>query len=381
MQTSLKVEGYLKTIADKTESRPSFNIIISDNTSSIRTTFSPPLIFPQDCHYEMAVCSLETYYSFPNIDDSNNTLKVSLNKGVKWNVIKIPTGCYEINAINIEIRRQVVKAGGKKDDVLISPNLNTLQCILVLKNDNIVIDFNVDDSLRSVLGFSARKCTGPGRFESENVVNIMNVNSIMVHCDIIGGSRLNGEERPIIYIFFHNVGPGEKIVTRPKNLIYLPITLGVISRMTCWLTDQDNKPLNLRGEELTITFHIKSCRLKKMLYKPVKVNVPERIHEKLKLAISHENKKNISVKVKLDDGDEGDRKHTLLLTRGQIDKLERARLIGKKHATVRLSSKQVQAILKHEGGFLGTSGSGPSYITRRTSYWIGVWRRRKSCKR
>ena len=90
-----------------------------------------------------------------------------------------------------------------------------------------------------------------------------------------------------------------------------------------------------------------------MLYKPVKVNVPERIHEKLKLAISHENKKNISVKVKLDDGDEGDRKHTLLLTRGQIDKLERARLIGKKHATVRLSSKQVQANLKHEGGFLG----------------------------
>jgi len=245
------MEGYLKTIADKTKSRPSFNIIISDNTSSIRTTFSPPLIFPQDCHYEMAVCSL--------VDESNNTLKVSLNKGVKWNVIKIPTGCYEISAINIEVTRQVIKAGGKKGDVLITPNLNTLQCILVLKNDNIIIDFNVVNSLRSVLGFSARKYTGPGRFESENVVNIMNVNSIMVHCDIIGGSRLNGEERPIIYSFFPNVGPGEKIVTRPKNLIYLPITLGVISRMTCWLTDQDNKSLNLRGEEITITFHIKYC--------------------------------------------------------------------------------------------------------------------------
>ena len=201
METSLKMEGYLKTIADKTKSRPSFNIIISDNTSSIRTTFSPPLIFPQDCHYEMAVCSLETYYSFPNIDESNNTLKVSLNKGVKWNVIKIPTGCYEISAINIEVTRQVIKAGGKNGDVLITPNLNTLQCILVLKNGNIIIDFDVVNSLRSVLDFSARKYTGPGRFESENVVNIMNVNSIMVHCDIIGGSRLNGEERPIIYSF------------------------------------------------------------------------------------------------------------------------------------------------------------------------------------
>ena len=258
METSLKMEGYLKTIADKAESRPSFNIIISDNASLIRTTFSPPLIFPQDCHYEMAVCSLETYYSFPNIDESNNMLKVSLNKGTTWKLIKIPTGCYEIQAIDKEVKRLVVKAGGKKDDVTITPNLNTLQCILILK-DNIAVDFNIVNSLRSVLGFDAKSFTGPGRFESKNVVNIMNVNSIMVHCDIIGGSRLNGEERPIIYSFFPNVGPGEKIVSRPKNLIYLPITLGVISHMTCWLTDQDNKQLNLRGEEITITFHIKSC--------------------------------------------------------------------------------------------------------------------------
>ena len=258
MGTSLKMEGYLKTIADKTESRPSFNVIISNSTSLIRTTFSPPLIFPKDCHYEMAVCSLETYYSFPNIDESNDSLLVSFDKGTSWKLIKIPTGCYEIRAINKEVKRLVVKAGGKKDDVTITPNLNTLQCILVLK-DNIGVNFNVINSLRSVLGFNAVHFIGPGRFESENVVNIMNVNSIMVHCDIIGGSRLNGEERPIIYSFFPNVGPGEKIVTRPKNLIYLPITLGVISHMTCWLTDQDNKPLNLRGEEITITFHIKSC--------------------------------------------------------------------------------------------------------------------------
>ena len=95
--------------------------------------------------------------------------------------------------------------------------------------------------------------------------------------------------------------------------------------------------------------------IESLLYKPIKVNVPETIHEKLKLAITQENKKPISVKVKLDgdDGDESDRKHTLLLTRGQIEKLERARLIGKKNMTVRLSRKQVQADLKHEGSFWG----------------------------
>ena len=94
-----------------------------------------------------------------------------------------------------------------------------------------------------------------------------------------------------------------------------------------------------------------------MLYKPIKVNVPETIHERLKIAIAKENKKAISIKVKLDDGGESAQKHTLLLTRGQIEKLERARLIGNKHATVRLSHRQVEANLKHEGGFLGMLAS------------------------
>ena len=90
-----------------------------------------------------------------------------------------------------------------------------------------------------------------------------------------------------------------------------------------------------------------------MLYKPIKVNVPETIHDKLKVAVARggASKKAISVKVKLDG--EQQQRHTLLLTRAQIEKLERARMIGKKSATVRLSRKQVQVNIKHEGGFLG----------------------------
>ena len=87
----------------------------------------------------------------------------------------------------------------------------------------------------------------------------MSVNSILVNCDIIDASRVNGIEAPVIYNFFPNVSPGEKIVEEPKNLIYVPITLGIISQMTCWLTDQDKSDLDLRGEELTISFHLKSC--------------------------------------------------------------------------------------------------------------------------
>ena len=206
----------------------------------------------------MALCRLETYYSFPNIDTKNNTLKVSKDNGSTWTIITIPTGCYEIKAINNTIQRFIKKAGGKADAINLSPNPNTLKCILNIKEESgYEVDFNVDNSLRSVLGFNAELYKS-GRYESENLVNIMNVNSILVHCDVVGASRVNGIDAPIVYNFFPNVAPGEKIVSTPLHLIYLPLMLNTISHMTCWVTDQNGRELDLRGEQLTITFHIKA---------------------------------------------------------------------------------------------------------------------------
>ena len=42
----------------------------------------------------------------------------------------------------------------------------------------------------------------------------------------------------------------------PHNLIYLPVTVDVISTLAVWLTDQHGKLLGLRGEELTIRLHL-----------------------------------------------------------------------------------------------------------------------------
>ena len=110
-----------------------------------------------------------------------------------------------------------------------------------------------------MLGFNA-KIYKRGRYESENLVNILSVNSILVHCDVIGASRVNGVEAPVIYNFFPDVSPGEKIVSQPQHLIYMPLTMNIISRMTCWVTDQNGKELDLRGEELTLTFHVRKAQ-------------------------------------------------------------------------------------------------------------------------
>ena len=86
------------------------------------------------------------------------------------------------------------------------------------------------------------------------------------------------------------------------------------------------------------------------MYTPINLNVfTNDQHDKLKNAINHQ--KAVSIKLNLEDNSSG--KHILLLTRGQIAKIERAKLIGKRRVTVHLSKRQVQENVKQRGGFLG----------------------------
>ena len=257
---SLTEMELLETMVKRTEPKPSWYVTVSGSNADIETNFSPPLTFPNGCNYEIACCSVETFYSFPNIDNENNSVRISIDGGVKWSTIKIPVGCYEIKAINSTVKRLMEKEfGTKSKDICISPNRNTLKCEISLGKD-VQIDFRgVDGSLRKVLGFDEKVYEGAGTFESEDVVHILRINSIFVHCDVVTMARKNGITSPVVYNFFPNVPPGYKIVSRPKNLIYIPLSLNVINRMRVWLTDQNDNLIDLRGEELTVTFHIKAC--------------------------------------------------------------------------------------------------------------------------
>ena len=246
----------LEKIVKNTSLRPTFQIVLTGVGSKLETTFSPPLDLHVGCKYEIALASFESYYSFPNIDASNNKFKV-LIKGKKWVDIEIPIGSYELSDINQETQRQIISADGAKDDVQFIPNMNTLKCLLILKK-GVQVDMRGETSIRTVLGFEA-KVYKDARNESESTVDIMKVNSIFVHCNIINSSYVNGIQKPVIYSFFPACLPGEKIIEKPNTLIYLPISLDVIPYMTSWITDQNNKLIDLRSEKLTLKFHVRAC--------------------------------------------------------------------------------------------------------------------------
>ena len=195
--------------------------------------------------------NLETYYSFANIRGDNNSFKWSNDNGQTWTILQVPRGCYELKAINAEI----IRIHGTSD-ITILPNVNTLQCILTALGAKCKVSFHVPNSLASVLGFK-RSIYCVGCHASETPVNIMGANSILIHCNNIHSSYMRGTQAPVAYNFFPNAAPGQKLLEATHNLIYLPVTVDVISTLSVWLTDQYGKLLDLRGEEFTIRFHLR----------------------------------------------------------------------------------------------------------------------------
>ena len=96
-----------------------------------------------------------------------------------------------------------------KNNIEISANTNKLRSEMFLKN-NYKVDFRKDNSINSFLGFNSNLYTS-GFHESENMVNILTINSILVNIDIISSSYVNGSTQPTIYSFFPDVSPGYKI--------------------------------------------------------------------------------------------------------------------------------------------------------------------------
>jgi hypothetical protein len=266
MDATLEV---LKSIDDKLSTKidnSSISFIISwisqydsvKATAVNRQVFTSPIVL-DSLDYEVAPISLETFYSFPNIEDGvNNVFAYKTDPTQPTQLIYIPTGNYEINNIENEIRRQV--GDSVYNNMVLTRNVATSKAVFVIKN-NYRIDFTVPNSIREVLGFESRLVGGAdGYYNGDEIINILSVNSVFVNCDLINNSYSNGVIAPIIYSFFPNVSPGFKIVRNVEHPIYLRINKSQINSVTTWLTDQDNKELNFRGETITIRFHMRRIR-------------------------------------------------------------------------------------------------------------------------
>ena len=83
-----------------------------------------------------------------------------------------------------------------------------------------------------------------------------------------------------------------------------------------------------------------------MRYSPTEVHVDPRQEDRLKNAIVKN--KSCSVRIFLAEP----QKRTMLLTKGQIERIERGQLMGKDRVSIKLTVPQIKANTEHTGGFL-----------------------------
>ncbi|HLX54520.1 MAG TPA: hypothetical protein VKR58_11290, partial [Aquella sp.] len=161
--------------------------ILTGNTSDLTTCHNSIILEPRT-QYEAALLSLDTYNSIPNITEKkNNVFKYSTDSGQTWKIIAFNTGAYELAAINNELKRQLISNGDSDSAITITANVSRLTSIVIIENTAYMVDFGVQNSIGSVLGLGA-EVIRYGYNESPNIVDIMQVNSIIVNIGIIMGS-------------------------------------------------------------------------------------------------------------------------------------------------------------------------------------------------
>ena len=171
------MKNLLKQIVNNTEPKKSFSIVASDNKTRFKTWFKPPIQLHKTKDYEISLINLETYYSFPNIDRSNNCFTYSPGASAPWVDIIIPEDSYHVEDINEFIHRQM-----RKNSHYDKANTNTLKSEMIISN-NCEVDFWRYNFINSLPGFDS-KLYSSGIHESENMINILTINSILVNIDI-----------------------------------------------------------------------------------------------------------------------------------------------------------------------------------------------------
>ena len=96
----------------------------------------------------------------------------------------------------------------------------------------------------------------PGVYTSDKILNLSATNKIHSKCDIIDGSVVNGLRQPILYSFVLDKKPGYKVICEPETIHYKKINKSVLSTITFYLEDDDDKDVDFNGETLTFTLQM-----------------------------------------------------------------------------------------------------------------------------
>ena len=237
-------------------------LYVSGNESILKSDHFPPLHLPVE--YEMALTGLSIWNSIPNVTSDNNIFYYGAEGEKK---IEIPVGSYELNDIAdyLEYKLKENETQDSKSlnnnhkelgdkSIILRGNRQTLKSELICKY---LVDFTKPKNIGNILGFNSIVLPPFKMHVSNDLVNIMQVDTVRIECNIVTGSYSNGEPSHAIYEFSIGVPPGYIMIEVPKSAIYLPVFVRSISNVELRICDQDGNLLNLRNEKTRVRLHLR----------------------------------------------------------------------------------------------------------------------------
>ena len=238
-------------------------LVFTSNKTSFKV-FLDEKIDIKNCTAKIALRMISSTNSIPNIDSKNNKFryKKGSDNDNDWRLAELETGCYEINEIQKSIEYLVNKHNDQNNNIELNQKYYNIQIEVneglgksIIKIPN---DFSIDSSIGQVLVFHGIRF-GEGINQSPEIIKINPVQCILVFCNLVDGSYLNNKYCQNLYAFYPDVPLGISFVEKPNPIQYLDIPRHKeeIQEINIWLTDQNENPLNLNNEDITLVLSLK----------------------------------------------------------------------------------------------------------------------------
>ena len=158
------------------------------------------------------------YNGIFNITNSNNKFyfKKTITNEDGFGKITKPSGAYEIEALDKELRRIIISEEHYTEanyPFKIKPNFSILGSIFEISPQGPIISFIFDENIRDLLEFNARTLYEEYNL-SPNPVDILSFNKIFIEPDIAKGMIFKGKRSGKNLNFTMSVSPGYKYICR-----------------------------------------------------------------------------------------------------------------------------------------------------------------------
>ena len=236
-------------------------LIIMEKSTHEEHLFQP--LQTNDKQFKIAVTFLSAYNGIFNVTNSKNKIYFtkSITNDDHYKMITIPSGAYEIESLNDEIKRIII------DDehftslnypFKIHPNFSTLGSIVEISNQESAISFRPDDSVGSLLGFNKRTIYEEYNL-SDNPVDIISFDNIFIECDIAQGMIFRGKRYGIIFNFVMDVDTGYRYIHKFHGGVqwYMLNTNDFISSINFKLKNENGDLVSFNGQSVTFRLSIK----------------------------------------------------------------------------------------------------------------------------